>query len=52
MQNSDRCSTYNVGDNGGKVNKPSSSNNTDGIYNGSKHIGGAHTDRKNGKGRR
>jgi len=50
MQNSDRCSSYNVGDNGGKVNKPSSSNNTDGIYNGSKHIGGAHTDRKNGKG--
>ena len=50
MQNSDRCSTYNVGDNGGKVNKPSSSNDTDGIYNGSKHIGGAHTDRKNGKG--
>ena len=50
MQNSDRCSTYNVGNNGGKVNKPSSSNNTDGIYNGSKHICGAHTDRKNGKG--
>ena len=50
MQNSDRCSTCNVGNNGGKVNKPSSSNNTDGIYNGSKHICGAHTDRKNGKG--
>lgn len=54
MQNSDRCSAYNVGDNvgdnGGKVNKPSSRNNTDGIYNGGKHIGGAHTDRKNGKG--
>ena len=50
MQNSDRCSTYNIGDNGGKVNKPSSRNNTGGIYNGSKHIGGAHTDRKNGKG--
>ena len=54
MQNSDRCSAYNVGDNvgdnGGKINKPSGRNNTDGIYNVGKHIGGAHTDRKNGKG--